>query len=418
MKNRRAITLLLAANFTSGLAQGMSMIAVPLYFAKTLQSNWFAAAYTVVTIVTLFWAPYAGTLVDKYNRKRIFVSLMSFMSLSLATIAATGYLSGLNNWLIFAAFGLTFWNYSLHYLCFYAFMQEITERQHYSKIASVLEVQGQLASALAGAGAAVLLDPKISTQLGITTWQLQDVFALDASTYALGLLIIGFMKFESLAVRKKEAGSTLKRLSTGLKYLKGEPFIFLFGVVTQAVFITVLLHVFELSPTYVKNHIQPVDGMESGIFATSEVFYSIGAVVAGLVIQRIFRKTTFLVAIIALTFITILEYSSIIISKSVIVFYVMSFMLGVTNAGIRVIRVSYLFKVVPNQVIGRANSIFGVSNTLFRIIFLALFALPFFHEDNHVIYTFMVLIGFLAIAILVLMLYYKQMVLSEGKEED
>ncbi len=415
MKNRQAITLLLAANFSSGVAQGMSMIAVPLYFAKTMQSDWFAAAYALVTIITLFWAPYAGTLVDKYNRKQIFVMLMSFMGLSLASIAITGYLSALNNWLIFGAFALTFWNYSLHYLCFYAFMQEITEKQHYNKIASILEVQGQLASALAGAGAAVLLDPKISAQLGISTWQLQDIFALDAATYALGLLIIGFMKFESLAIRKKELGSTLKRLSVGFNYLKGEPFIFLFGVVTQAVFVTVLLHVFELSPAYVKNYIQPADGSESGIFATSEVFYSLGAVFAGIAIQRIFRKTSFLAAIIILTAITALEYFSIIISKSILIFYIMSFMLGVTNAGIRVIRVSYLFKVIPNQVIGRANSIFGLSNTLMRIIFLALFALPFFHQDSNIIYTFVILIGFLAIAMLILIIYYKKMLIQKGE---
>ena len=130
LKNRRAISLLLTANFTSGIAQGISMIAVPLYFAKTQQSNWFAAGYMFVTLVTLFWAPYAGALVDKYNRKKIFIVLMAFMGLALTSIALTSSIGGINNWVVFGAFALTFWNYSLHYICFYAFMQEITEKEH------------------------------------------------------------------------------------------------------------------------------------------------------------------------------------------------------------------------------------------------------------------------------------------------
>ena len=413
MKNRPAITLLLTANFISGIAQGISMIAVPLYFAKTQQSNWFAAGYMLVTLVTLFWAPYAGALVDKYNRKNIFIVLMSFMGLALTALAATSYISGINNWLAFAAFGLTFWNYSLHYICFYAFMQEITEKEHYGKIASILEVQGQLASALAGAGAALLLDPTTATWLGINVWELPHVFMLDASTYFLGLIFILLMRFVPIAERTVESGNVFKRLSVGLSYLKSEPYVFLFGIISQAVFITVLIHVFELSPIYVKNHINPPNGTESSIFAASELLYSLGAVTAGLAIQFIFRRTTFLAAILILSFITLLEYEALMFSNSVWVFWVMSFLLGITNAGIRVIRVSYLFKVVPNQVMGRANSIFGLGNTLIRILLLVIFALPFFHEDNNIIYTFAVMIGFLALCIVLLMLYYGRMVLKK-----
>lgn len=415
MKNRRAITLLLTANFVSGVAQGISMIAVPLHFAKTQQSNWFAAGYMLVTLFTLFWAPYAGVLVDKYDRKKVFIVLMGFMGIALTGIAAASFIGGINNWLAFGAFALTFWNFSLHYVCFYAFMQEITEKEHYNKIASILEVQGQLASALAGAGAALLLDPTTAAWLGIAVWELPQIFALDAFTYFLGLGIILLMRFVPLSTRKSENGSLWKRLSVGFSYLKSEPYIFLFGIISQAVFITVLIHVFELSPIYVQNHLAPTDGSESSIFATSELLYSLGAVVAGLAIQLIFRRSTFVAAIIILSFITLLEYSSLVVSKSIWLFWVVSFLLGITNAGIRVIRVSYLFKVIPNQVIGRANSIFGLGNTLIRILFLGLFALPFFHEQNQIIYSFVVMVGFLAVAMVLLMLFYNKMVIRKDE---
>ncbi|EJF53525.1 major facilitator superfamily permease [Saprospira grandis DSM 2844] len=414
MRNKSAIRLLLGANFISGVAQGISMIAVPLYFAESGQSAWFGLAYTLITLVTLFWAPYAGSLVDKHDRKKLFLVLMAFMALALAALSALGFSQGLNNYIAVGAFALTFWNYSLHYLCFYAFMQEITEREHYGKIASLLEVQGQLASALAGGAAVVLLDPQMAAYWGFEAWELPQIFALDASTYVLGLLIIFFMKFESLTKREAEQGSLWKRLKIGWDYLKGEPYVFLFGVLTHAVFITVLLHVFELSPTYVKQCLAGEGDSTASIFAISEVLYSVGAVLAGLAIQRIFKGFSFLSAIILLTLITLLEYGAMFLFYSVGVFWAVSLLLGLSNAGVRVIRVSYLFEVVPNQVIGRANSIFGISNTLFRLGFLALFSLPFFHEKGQVVFSFLIFMGFLGLSAGILGAYYGPIV---GKRE-
>jgi len=394
------------------------MIAVPLYFAETEQSAWFGIAYTLITLVTLFWAPYAGSLVDKYDRKKLFLVLMTVMAMALAALAGLGFSQGLNNYIAVAAFALTFWNYSLHYLCFYAFMQEITERKYYGKIASLLEVQGQLASALAGGAAAVLLDPEMASYWGFKAWALPEIFALDASTYLLGLLIIFFMKFESLTLREAEEGSLWKRLKIGWDYLKGEPYIFLFGVLTHAVFITVLLHVFELSPTYVKQCLIGEGDSAASIFAISEVLYSVGAVLAGLAIQRIFKGISFLSAIIVLTLITLLEYGALFSVYSVGVFWAVSLLLGLTNAGVRVIRVSYLFEVVPNQVIGRANSIFGISNTLFRLGFLALFSLPFFHEKGQVVFSFLIFMGFLGLSAAILRAYYYPIVGKREAAED
>lgn len=52
MKNLGAIRLLLFANFISGIAQGISMISIPLYFAQSSQSNWFNNAYVLITVVS------------------------------------------------------------------------------------------------------------------------------------------------------------------------------------------------------------------------------------------------------------------------------------------------------------------------------------------------------------------------------
>lgn len=410
MKNIVAIRLLLLANFISGIAQGISMISIPAYFAQSGQSNWFNVAYAIITVGSLFWSLYGGTLIDKYNRKYIFLVLDVINGLAIGTIAYLEYHGMLGtNILAASVFALTFWNYNLHYPCFYAFMQEITEREHYNKIASYIEVQSQLATALSGAAAALLIGGGISTQwfsLSITPWSLSQIFALDAATYFVALGIILSIRFVPISERSEEVGSVFTRLKIGYQYLKDRPYVFLFGIVTHAAFVVTLLHVFNLAPLYVAQVLEE----PSQVFAISELFYALGAITAGLAIHKIFGGMTFVKAIIIMLFITGLELVGLITVQSVWVFYGISLLLGLTNAGIRVIRVSYLFQVLPNQVIGRANSIFFITNVLARIFFLSLFSLAFFHQSGQVIYAFLILTLFLFLSMGILLFFYQKIV--------
>lgn len=410
MKNIVAIRLLLLANFISGIAQGISMISIPAYFAQSGQSKWFNIAYVIITVGSLFWSLYGGTLIDKYNRKNIFLALNIFNGIAIGTIAYLEY-HGIvaTNLLAASVFALTFWNYNLHYPCFYAFMQEISEREHYSKIASYIEVQSQLATALSGAAAALLIGGGLQTQwfsVELEPWSLAQIFALDAMTYFVALAIIFSIRFVPISERNEEVGSVFKRLQVGYQYLSDRPYIFLFGIVTHAVFVVTLLHVFNLAPLYVAQVLEA----PSQVFALSEVFYALGAITAGVAIHKIFGAMTFVKAIIILMGITILEMVGLITMRSVWVFYGISLLLGLTNAGIRVIRVSYLFEVLPNQVMGRANSIFFLTNVIARIFFLSLFSLAFFHESGQVIYAFLVLSLFIFVGMAILIIFYQRIV--------
>lgn len=415
MKNIGAIRLLLAANFISGIAQGISMISIPTYFAQTHQTNWFSSVYILITAFSLFWSLYSGTLIDKYNRKNIFLGLNLFNGIAIGTIALLeGSMGGYSHYWAATVFALTFWNYGLHYPCFYAFMQEITEKEHYNKIASYIEVQSQLASALAGAAAALLLGGGITTSwfsIEIEPWTLSQIFALDASTYLIAFAIIFTMRFVPISKREEETGSVLERLKLGTLYLKNEPYIFLFGVLSYSVFVVVLLHVFNLAPLYVEQHLQ----VASQNFAISEIFYALGAILAGLSIHKLFGKMNFSKAIIILTLITVLELVCMAWSKDLWLFFIMSFLLGTTNAGIRVIRMSYLFRVLPNQVMGRANSIFFLINVITRIIFLSLISQSFFHHSGNVIYAFLILAAFLMLSVLGLVVFYSKIAAASEK---
>lgn len=65
-------------------------------------------------------------------------------------------------------------------------------------------------------------------------------------------------------------------------------------------------------------------------------------------------------------------------------FFVSTFLIGVTNAGTRITRVTFLFNQVPNDVIGRTNSVFSVINTGIRGVFIGIFSLSYFTENRTV----------------------------------
>src|SRR5580692_10916176 len=95
MKYPLSLKLLIAGNIISGLAQGISMLAIPWYFASILKSpESLAFMYTLTLCGSAFWGVYAGTLIDKYPRKLIFI-WFSLIGGSLLLISSlTGYILG------------------------------------------------------------------------------------------------------------------------------------------------------------------------------------------------------------------------------------------------------------------------------------------------------------------------------------
>jgi len=358
--------------------------------------------------VMLFWAPYSGVWVDRYNRKYLFLWLTLICGSLLAMIAYFGFSIGGLHWLwVAAVFMITFLNYNVHYPNLYAFVQEISEPKYYGKITSYIEIQGQLSSMLAGGGAAFLLEGVdnwdfLGWKISFAAWEIHEIFAVDAATYFVALAIISLIVYQPLVKREKEEVNMLKQLRVGFEYLKANKGIFIFGVASYSNFVATLLVNFFIAALYVNNQLQ-----EGGdVYATSEVFYAIGAVFAGLAIRKIFSRMDTPQAVIILSLIGAGLFAVLTINTEVYIFYLMLLILGVVNAGTRIIRITYLFKIIPNQVYGRANSFLFLTNISFRILFLLVFSLAFFQTGNNVIYTCGIISLFLLISAGVLLRFY------------
>ena len=408
VKNKLALNLLFTANGISGFAQGISMLAIPWYFANN--TPYFNKVYGLITIGILFFGLYAGTLVDKYSRKANFLGNSLVCGFLLLAIAGIGfYQNGLNDVLVVAVFGITMLNYNIHYPTLYAFGQEISSVEDYAKVNSNIEIVGQSTSILSGGIAAVMLQgviinlPIINYAIVISSWNIWEIFLLNAGTYFLAATLILFIKYQP---KQKHAQhlQIFERIKVGFIYLRQHPKLLIFGVFSYSVFAMLLVEIHAVLPAYVDKHLHEM----GSVFAIADGIYALGALCAGLFVSKVFTATSTQRAVIILTAITAAIFIWAFAAKSVLVIYLVSLILGFTNAGIRVLRLTYLFKQIPNELMGRVNSIFNMLNILVRSIFIFLFSIPFFNFDNHIIWAFLIMAVFLLFSALVLMFNTKQ----------
>ena len=426
MKNKKAISLLFLSNIISGFAQGISMIAIPWYFVEVVgRPEVFATAYLFITFATLFWGLYAGTLIDRYSRRNLFILINLVCGLIIGTVAISGFFSSnMNDLLVILVFATTIFNYNVHYPNLYAFGQEITEKSNYGKLNSYIEIQGQSTSILAGAFAALLLTGTTnkSMNLGgftihfpfeIEPWGIHEIFLMDAITYMIVILIFIQIKYSRIVTDKVEVGTLFTRLKSGISYLKKHPLIFRFGLTSYMLFAFLLVEIHILLPTYVHDFLQG----KGDIYASAEVYYSLGAILAGIFVIRFFRNKNPIFGIILLMLIVSFAFAGMTFIKSLAYFFIANFILGLTNAGVRVLRTTYLFNHIPNNIMGRTSSVFNSLNIMVRMCLIGLFAMPFFLTNDNVRWGYLVGAVMVILAIIPLVLHYKSLVNLEKRKD-
>ena len=415
MKNKQAITLLFLSNIISGLAQGISMIAIPWYFIEIIDKpQFFALSYIVITTSTLIWGIYAGSLIDRYSRKKIFIITNIVCGLFIGGVAFFGSYNGfLSEYLVVSVFAITIFNYNIHYPNLYAFGQEITEKSKYGKLNSYIEVQGQTTSVLAGAFAAILLTGTENKNLNIAgfnfslpfdvePWPIYDIFLMDAVTYLAVIIIFSLIKYTPIVNEKIHIGSLFDRLKIGFNYLKHNQEIFIFGITSYMLFAFTLVELHVILPSYVHDFL-----LASGnVYASAEIYYSVGAIFSGVLILRLLKNLDTYISVILLMLMVSMAFFAMTFYNSLIVFFVGSLILGITNAGVRILRTTYLFNHIPNNLIGRATSVFSSLNIIVRISLISLLSLTFFDLGDNIRWGYLIGVAMMLISIAILIAMY------------
>jgi MFS transporter, DHA3 family, macrolide efflux protein len=408
MKNKKAIALLFIANTITGISQGISLIAIPWFIANEMDMpSLYGGLYFFSTLIAVFWGPYAGALVDRYDRKNVMLAIQTVGFVLVASLALWGFLIGKTTIAIACGVFLTTKViYNIHYPNLYAFAQEITEPKYYGRITSWLEIQGQTTFTLSGAMAAFLMEGKIHNW-NFGKWEVYEIFMLDAGTYLLAVIVISMITYNSLAVRKIEPMPFLTRLKLGFGFLKRNPLIFLFGNASYFLFAAILVSSFFTLPIFIKQFLNETER----VYGLAESAFALGSLLSGIFILFLFPKDKLTMGIIFLMIISAVLFVFIGFNTNLSLFLLAYLVIGFGNAGIRVLRTTYIFNVIPNSVIGRTSSVFTVINSLFRMLFIALFSIPFFNADSQIRLTMFILAAFILSGAIVLWMNYSKLAL-------
>jgi MFS transporter, DHA3 family, macrolide efflux protein len=389
--------LLFSAHMVSSFAHGITMLAIPWYFTSVVsESQVFGKVLAMATLLSLFWSLYAGTLIDRYPRKNIFlIAALCGMTFIGGIAAYGGVIGDMPIGMVALAFVITFFGYNIHYPNLYAFTQELAAKGDYGRVNSIIEVVGQSTSVLSGGVGALLLSGTEAGNvdlMGMTVrfpfdvrpWELWEIFALDAAAYAAAACIIPFIRYQRIGELKIDTEPIVARLKRGIHFLTVNRGILMFGLASYAIFITILVETMFLLALYADRHL----GVGADAYASAEVYFALGSLISGLFIRSITKKIAPPRAIAMLMVLAGLLFLWAASVQSVAVLYVFSALLGFANAGTRILRVTFLFEHIPNNIIGRANSIFYLYNIMARSAFLSLFALPFFSVGNNVVWAY------------------------------
>lgn len=419
MRATRPLSLLIISNIISSFAQGISMLAVPWYFVGILHApEKLALMYAVTMAGSIFWGLYSGTLIDKHARKNIFMffSLVGGIVLCTASLSGQFYVGGVPAYMVVIVFMVTAYINTIYYPALYAFAQEVTEPERYGKINSLLEIQNQATIIVSGGAAAMLLQGfdidsihigslTIPFSLHIHQWSLSRIFMVDGSTYFIAIALIWLIKYTPHNIKHSEQGNALERLKTGNDFLRSHPLMLIFGLSSLSIFVFLLIYFNTLVPVYIVNHLR----QNVAIYALSDVTYSTGALLAGAWIRKVFRSTNSIKAILLLLGIITVLLTICSFVSSIVIFFAFMFMLGVTNAGTRILRITYLFHHIPNHLTGRVNSVLFMLGTVFRLFLSMLFSLAFFSTGDNVTWALLVCVAFLLINFIVLAINYKSL---------
>lgn len=418
MENKRAIGLLFASHVVSSFAQGITMLSIPWYFASIAdESVMFGKVLAVATFISIFWSLLAGTIIDRYPRKTIFWIASAIGFVVLGGAGLYGEMTGeMPLWLVAFIFVFTFFGFNIHYPNLYAFTQQLAAKGDYGRVNSMIEILGQSTNVISGAFGAILLSGTAAGAINllglelvlpfeIQRWEIWEIFFLDAATYFLAACIIPFITYKIVDGLPVDMEPLVQRFKRGWRFLKLNKELLVFGLMSYSIFVVLLVEVQFLLPIYVDNHLET----GADVYASSEVYFALGSLIAGLLIRRLTRNLAPSKAIILLMLMAGLLFMIMAITKSVNGFYLFSILLGFSNAGARITRVTFLFNHVPNNIIGRANSIFYVYNITSRGILITLFAMSFFSEGNNIIWAYAICGVFILVSVLPLLWVVKRL---------
>jgi predicted MFS family arabinose efflux permease len=297
--------------------------------------------------------PFAGPLADRYPRRTVAVASDIYRLVLVAGMAALAYAGSPS---LPALYGLTFLiglGHSVFWPSITALLQEVIRPDQLTEASGLSEITWQVGN-LTGAA----LGGPVLVAFGLGT-----AFVIDAATYAVSAVAL-----LALHHRPAPAGgphpSGLAMARDGLAYLRRHTAVAGFGIASVIPWVaTISLNIVIVA------YVLDVLHLTATAYGLADMTYGVGAMASGvfaaLLVTRVGEwraMTGVMVALIGCY--TILAATP----AAVPVFYAMLFLAGFCSSSFRVITTAYLFKVVPNEMMGRTASSFLLVSMVLQVL--------------------------------------------------
>ncbi|MGE6487002.1 MFS transporter [Paenisporosarcina sp. NPDC076898] len=391
--------LIIFANIASSIGSGITMIAIPWLLVSSENGNAVFGYITIaMTIISFVVTPFIGHLIDKTSRKKLLITSKIVSMLSLLVFTMIGFLGmSYEIWHYMIIYMIGSLYYTIFYPTMFALNQEIFSKEHYKSLNGIMEVQGQLSSMIAGAIASILL----------THWDLHYILLLDVLSFAAAILF--YIKIPYARKKQKTTINTAPSKATeGLSYMRKRPLMFMFLLCSMMPFIGVMITNY-LFPVYLSDILKT----SGSVYGIQGMVYGLGAIVAGITVPVIANKMgdgkTIIYAVITYTIAI-----SFILIANVPLYLALMFFIALGNSGARVARNSFLMDEVPNELIGRVDSLFRSLGLLLRIGLVAIFTGMV--SSGLIIYCFISLSALLFVTSIIVLLTWRKAFESPIKE--
>jgi MFS family permease len=297
--------------------------------------------------------PFAGPLADRYPRRTLAVAADVYRLVLVLGMAALAYAGSPSLPALYALTFLVGLGHSVFWPSITALLQEVIRPDQLTEASGLSEITWQVGNLTGAAlGGPILI-----------AFGLGAAFLIDAGTYVVSAAaLLALHHRPALAEGPHPSGLAMAR--DGLAYLRRHAAVAGFGIASVIPWVaTISLNIVMVA--YVLDELH----LTATAYGLADMTYGVGAMASGvfaaLLVTRVGEwraMTGVMVALIGCY--TILAATP----AAVPVFYVMLFLAGFCSSGFRVITTAYLFKVVPNEVMGRTSSSFLLVSMVLQVV--------------------------------------------------
>jgi MFS family permease len=361
---------MLLANTLGSIGSGVTIFSVPWLLVHQPGGNVAFRWITIATTVVLFaFMPLYGSWVDRHSRKTALLGSELWGFGAILTFAVLGFALGISTTLLMAIYFSGMFYYTLHYTAKFAFVQQIFDRSQYQSLTGLMEVQGQTAMMVAGGLGGWLVEH-------VPLW---TILLFDAATYLTSFLLLRTIPYVATHLTPRPDGAAAGPMTRptvrasiveAWNWLSARPRLAIFLTCSLLPFVCVMAGNY-LFPIYVAQTLHA----KASLFASGEIAFAGGAVIAGVLLPRLLAQHNASVTIPGTMLIFLSGLVLLVVFRHPTAYLIASALSGFGNAGCRVARSALMLNLVSNAVMGRVGVFYNLLDRLLRTVLVSAMAI-------------------------------------------